>query len=62
MSKNLPNMLDATIEKIRQMVDVNSVVGDPIMAAEGVTIQAICAGQTEKREIQLKSGGKLVIN
>ena len=38
MSKNLPNMLDATIEKIRQMVDVNSVVGDPITTAEGVTI------------------------
>ena len=37
MSKNLPNMLDATIEKIRQMVDVNSVVGDPI-TTDGVTI------------------------
>ena len=38
MSKNLPNMLDATIEKIRQMVDVNSVIGDPITVAENVTI------------------------
>jgi sporulation protein YtfJ len=38
MSKNLPNMLDGTIEKIRQMVDVNSVVGDPIATVDGVTI------------------------
>ena len=35
---------------------------EQIDAAEGVTIQAICAGQTEKCEIHLKSGGKLVIN
>ena len=38
MSKNLPNMLDNTIAKIREMVDVNSVVGDPITTADGVTI------------------------
>ena len=38
MSKNLPNMLESTIEEIRQMVDVNSVVGQPITTAEGVTI------------------------
>ena len=38
MSKNLPNMLDSTIEKVRQMVDVNSVVGQPITTSEGVTI------------------------
>ena len=38
MSKNLPNMLDSTIAKIREMVDVNSVVGDPITTADGVTI------------------------
>ncbi len=38
MSKNLPNMLDSTISKIREMVDVNSVVGDPIVTADGVTI------------------------
>ncbi len=37
MSQNLPNMLDSTIAKIREMVDVNSVVGDPITAAD-VTI------------------------
>lgn len=38
MSKNLPNMLEGTIAKIRDMVDVNSVVGDPIVTADGVTI------------------------
>ena len=38
MSKNLPEMLENTIAKIRQMVDVNSVVGDPITTPDGVTI------------------------
>lgn len=38
MSKNLPNMLESTIEKLRDMVSVNSVVGDPIVTADGVTI------------------------
>ena len=38
MSQKLPNMLDNTIAKIRDMVDVNSVVGDPITTADGVTI------------------------
>jgi len=38
MSKNLPNMLESTIAKIREMVDVNSVVGEPIVTADGVTI------------------------
>ena len=38
MSQNLPNMLDSTIAKIREMVNVNSVVGDPITTPDGVTI------------------------
>ena len=38
MSQNLPNMLEATIAKIRDIVDVNTVVGEPIQATEGVTI------------------------
>ena len=38
MSQNLPNMLDSTIAKIREMVDVNSVVGEPITTSDGVTI------------------------
>lgn len=38
MSKNLPNMLENTIAKIREMVDVNSVIGTPITTSDGVTI------------------------
>ena len=38
MSQKLPNMLEGTIQKIREMVDVNSVIGDPITTADGVTI------------------------
>lgn len=38
MSQNLPNMLDSTIAKIREMVDANSVVGEAIVTQDGVTI------------------------
>ena len=38
MSKNLPNMLENTIAKIREMVDVNSVIGNPITTPDGITI------------------------
>lgn len=38
MSQKLPNMLESTIQKIREMVDVNSVVGTPIDVGNGVTI------------------------
>ena len=38
MSKTLPDMLGNTIAKIREMVDVNSVIGDPITTPDGVTI------------------------
>ena len=38
MSQNLPNMLDNTIAKIREMVDANSVIGEPITTADGVTV------------------------
>lgn len=38
MSNGLPNMLDNTIAKIREMVDVNSVIGEPIVTADGITI------------------------
>ena len=38
MSQKLPNMLDNTIQKIRELVDVNSVIGDPITTPDGVTI------------------------
>ena len=38
MSQSLPNMLENTIAKIREMVDVNSVIGEPIVTADGITI------------------------
>ena len=38
MSQKLPNMLETTIQKIREMVDVNSVIGQPITTPDGVTI------------------------
>lgn len=52
MSKNLPNMLDSTIAKIREMVDVNSVIGEPIVTADGVTIIPV-----SKVSIGLGGGG-----
>lgn len=52
MSQNLPNMLDNTIAKIREMVDSNSVVGEPIVAGDGVTIIPI-----SKISIGLGGGG-----
>ena len=52
MSQNLPNMLDNTIAKIREMVDVNSVVGEPIVTADGITIIPV-----SKVSVGLAGGG-----
>ena len=38
MSQKLPNMQESTIQKIREMLDVNTVVGTPITTPDGVTI------------------------
>ena len=38
MSQKLPNMLESTIQKIKEMVDVKSVIGTPITTPDGVTI------------------------
>lgn len=38
MSEKLPNMLETTIQKIRDMVDANTVVGQPITTSDGTTI------------------------
>ena len=35
MSQKLPGMLEGTIQKIKEMVDVNSVVGEPITTPDG---------------------------
>ena len=52
MSQNLPNMLENTITKIREMVDANSVVGTPIVTNDGVTILPI-----SKISVGLGGGG-----
>ncbi len=52
MSQKLPNMLENTIAKIREMVDANSVVGTPITTADGVTIIPI-----SKISVGLGGGG-----
>lgn len=52
MSQNLPDMLNSTIEKIRQMVDANSVIGESITTPDGVTIIPI-----SKISIGLGGGG-----
>ena len=38
MSQSIPNMLENTIAKIREMVDVNSVIGNPITTPDGVPV------------------------
>jgi sporulation protein YtfJ len=38
MSHKLPEMLENTIAKIREMVDVNSVVGQPITLPDGISV------------------------
>ena len=38
MSQKLPNMLENTIAKLREMVDVNSVIGDPIKVSDELTL------------------------
>ena len=52
MSQNLPNMLNNTISKVREMLDANSVVGEPIVTADGVTIIPI-----SKISVGLAGGG-----
>lgn len=42
MSQSLPNMLDATLQKVKELMNVNSVVGDPIVTPDGVTILPVC--------------------
>lgn len=51
MSQKLPNMLESTIAKIRELVDSNSVVGEPITAGD-VTIVPI-----SKISVGLGGGG-----
>ena len=52
MSQKLPNMLESSIAKIREMVDANSVVGEAITTPDGVTIIPI-----SKISVGLGGGG-----
>ena len=38
MSNSVPNMLETTLQKIREMVDANTVVGTPITTPDGTTV------------------------
>ena len=57
MSQKLPNMLENTIQKIREMVDVNSVIGDPITTPDGVTIVPV-----SKVSVGFGGGGSDFVN
>lgn len=57
MSQQLPNMLENTIQKIREMVDVNSVIGEPITTPDGVTIIPI-----SKVSVGFGGGGSDFVN
>ena len=52
MSEKLPNMLETTIQKIRDMVDANTVVGQLITTSDGITILPV-----SKISIGLGGGG-----
>lgn len=38
MASHLENMMDTTMEKIRQMVDVNTIIGEPVICPDGTVI------------------------
>lgn len=38
MNHPLPDMLGSSMAKLREMVDVNTIIGDPIQTPDGVTI------------------------
>ena len=52
MSQNINELLGASMEKVREMVDANTVVGTPIQAGEGTTLSPI-----SKISFGMASGG-----
>lgn len=52
MNNSLSEMLTATMSKVQQMVDVNTIVGKPIQVGDGVTIIPI-----SKMRIGIGGGG-----
>lgn len=49
---NVSDLMSQTVEKIRQVVDVNTIIGDPIVTADGTTLIPIT-----KMSIGIGSGG-----
>ncbi len=52
MSKKVSEILGASMSKVREMVDANTVVGEPIAAGEGITLIPV-----SKISFGLASGG-----
>ena len=52
MSQNINELLGASMSKVREMVDANTVVGTPIQAGEGTTLIPI-----SKSSFGMASGG-----
>lgn len=52
MSKNVSEILGTSMAKVREMVDANTIVGEPICAGEGITLIPI-----SKITFGLASGG-----
>lgn len=42
MGHPLPNMLETTLQKVKEMINVDSVMGTPITTPEGITIIPVC--------------------
>lgn len=42
MGHPLPNMLESTLQKVKEMINVDSVMGTPITTPEGITIIPVC--------------------
>lgn len=57
MNHPLPNMLETTMAKIRDLVDVNTVVGNPITTPDGVTILPV-----SKVSFGMAGGGSDFVN
>ena len=57
MSQNINELLGASMSKVREMVDANTVVGTPIQLEEGITLIPI-----SKISFGLASGGSDIPN
>ena len=38
MSNSVPNMMESVLQRVREMIDANTVVGQPITTPDGVTV------------------------